>query len=83
ISRKPDFIAGADLDKFLEMTRPGEAYELSRNGHRVLNRMADFPRPIVAAIHGSALGGGLEVALACAYRIATNSPRTTMALPEV
>jgi len=83
ISRKQDFIAGADLDKFLEMTKPGEAYKLSRNGHKVLNRIADFAKPIVAAIDGAALGGGLEVALACTYRIATDNPRTVLALPEV
>ena len=83
ISRKQDFIAGADLDKFLEMTKPGQAYKLSQNGQKVLNRMAEFPKPIVAAIDGSALGGGLELALACTYRIATDNPRTVLALPEV
>ena len=83
ISRKPDFIAGADLDKFIEMTKPGEAYQLSRNGHKVLDRMAVFPKPIVAAINGAALGGGLEVALACTHRIATDNSKTVMALPEV
>lgn len=83
ISRKPDFIAGADLDKFLEMTQPGEAFKLSRNGHQVLNRIANFPKPIIAAIDGAALGGGLEVALACTYRIITDNSKTVMALPEV
>jgi len=83
ISRKPDFIAGADLDKFLGMTQPGEAFKLSRNGHKVLDRIANFPKPIIAAINGAALGGGLEVALACNYRIATDNPKTVLALPEV
>jgi 3-hydroxyacyl-CoA dehydrogenase/enoyl-CoA hydratase/3-hydroxybutyryl-CoA epimerase len=83
ISRKQDFIAGADLDKFLEMTKPGQAYKLSQKGHKVLNRAAEFPKPIVAALNGSALGGGLELALACTYRIATDNPRTVLALPEV
>jgi 3-hydroxyacyl-CoA dehydrogenase / enoyl-CoA hydratase / 3-hydroxybutyryl-CoA epimerase len=84
ISRKPDnFIAGADIEKFRDMTGPEEAEMLSRQGHALLNRMASFPKPIVAAIHGATLGGGLEVALACQYRIASDDPKTVLALPEV
>ena len=65
------------------MTSPAEAEMLSRQGHALLNRMAAFPKPIVAAIHGATLGGGLEVALACHYRIASDDPKTVLALPEV
>ncbi len=84
ISRKPDtFIAGADIERFLDMTEPGQAEELSREGNRLLSRMADFPKPIVAAINGAALGGGLEVAMACHYRIATDHPKTVLGQPEV
>ena len=84
ISRKPDnFIAGADIEKFNDMTSAAEAEMLSRQGHVLLNRMAAFPKPIVAAIHGATLGGGLEVALACHYRIASDDPKTVLALPEV
>jgi len=84
ISRKPDnFIAGADIEKFKTMTSPAEAEMLSRQGHVLLNRMAAFPKPIVAAIHGATLGAGLEVALACHYRIASDDPKTVLALPEV
>ena len=84
ISRKPDnFIAGADIEKFKDMTSPAEAEMLSRQGHVLLNRMAAFPKPIVAAIHGATLGAGLEVALACHYRIASDDPKTVLALPEV
>ena len=84
ISRKPDnFIAGADIEKFKDMTSPAEAEMLSRQGHVLLNRMAAFPKPIVAAVHGATLGGGLEVALACHYRIASDDPQTVLALPEV
>lgn len=82
-SRKADFIAGADLEGFLRMDRPGQAKALSRKGHKMLNRMEEFTKPIVAAIDGVALGGGLEVALACHYRIASDNPRTALALPEV
>ncbi|MFQ5738072.1 MAG: fatty acid oxidation complex subunit alpha FadJ [Acidobacteriota bacterium] len=84
ISRKKDnFIAGADIEKFLEITQPGQAEELSRQGNALLSRMARSSKPIVAAIHGAALGGGLEVALACHYRIVSDSPKTVLGLPEV
>ena len=84
ISRKADnFIAGADLDQFRQARDPDPVEALSRDGHVILNRMTAFPKPIVAAIHGATFGGGLEVALACHYRIATDDPRTVMALPEV
>lgn len=84
ISRKPDnFIAGADIERFLEMTEPGQAERLSRDGNALLGRMASCAKPIVAAINGAALGGGLEVALACHYRIATDDPKTVLGLPEV
>ncbi|NOX36390.1 MAG: fatty acid oxidation complex subunit alpha FadJ [Calditrichaeota bacterium] len=84
ISRKPDnFIAGADLDMIQSITEPGEAAAISRAGHQLLNRMAAFPKPVIAAINGAALGGGLEVALACHYRLATTHRKTVLALPEV
>ena len=84
ISRKADnFIAGADLDMIAAITEPGEAEAISRRGHALLNRLEAFPRPVIAAIHGAALGGGLEVALACHYRIATTGKKTVLALPEV
>jgi len=83
-SRKEDnFIAGADLDELLYMTDPDVAQRMSRQGHVLVNRVADFSKPVVAAIHGAALGGGLEVALACTYRIASDDPRTVLGLPEV
>ncbi len=84
ISKKTDtFIAGADLDKLTEMAQPGQVEEVSRKAHALLDRLASFKKPIVAAIHGAALGGGLEVALACHYRIASESPKTILGLPEV
>jgi 3-hydroxyacyl-CoA dehydrogenase/enoyl-CoA hydratase/3-hydroxybutyryl-CoA epimerase len=83
-SAKPDnFIAGANLHEILAMREPAEGEQLSRGGHELLDRMANGAKPVVAAIHGAALGGGLEVALACHYRIATDDPKTVLALPEV
>jgi 3-hydroxyacyl-CoA dehydrogenase/enoyl-CoA hydratase/carnithine racemase len=83
-SAKPDsFIAGADLDEVLAMTLPTQAAAFSREGHALLDRIAQSSKPFVAAIHGPALGGGLEVALACHYRLASDDPKTVLALPEV
>jgi 3-hydroxyacyl-CoA dehydrogenase/enoyl-CoA hydratase/3-hydroxybutyryl-CoA epimerase len=84
ISKKADtFIAGADLDRLLELSEPGQVEDISRQAHKLFDRIASFPKPIIAAIHGAALGGGLEVALACHYRIASDSPKTILGLPEV
>ncbi len=83
-SAKPDsFIAGADLDEVLAMTLPTQAAAFSREGHALLDRIAQSKKPFVAAIHGPALGGGLEVALACHYRLVSDDPKTVLALPEV
>ncbi|MDF1593343.1 MAG: 3-hydroxyacyl-CoA dehydrogenase NAD-binding domain-containing protein [Desulfobacterales bacterium] len=84
ISKKSDnFIAGADIDRFLTMQSPGEAAALSRKGHGLLNQLAGSAKPVVAAIHGACLGGGLEVALACTARIASDDPCTVLGQPEV
>lgn len=84
ISRKPDsFIVGADLRVLQTVTERREVEALSRDGHRLLRRVRDLGKPVVAAIHGPALGGGLEVALACTYRLATDHPKTRFGLPEV
>lgn len=84
VSGKRDaFIAGADIDEFAALKTVQEATELSRGGQRLLDAIAALPKPFVAAIHGACLGGGLELALACHYRIATDHPKTVLALPEV
>ena len=49
----------------------------------MVNRIEALPKPVVAAIHGACLGGGLEMALACHYRVATDHPKTQLGLPEV
>ncbi|MEO8563606.1 MAG: fatty acid oxidation complex subunit alpha FadJ [bacterium] len=84
ISAKPDtWIAGADIDEFLSLSSSSEAEALIRGGQALLARLETLRVPVVAAIHGACLGGGLETALACRYRIATDHPKTVLALPEV
>jgi 3-hydroxyacyl-CoA dehydrogenase/enoyl-CoA hydratase/3-hydroxybutyryl-CoA epimerase len=83
-SGKPDtWIAGADIEELATCTSPADGERLSRTGQQVMDRIAASRKPIVAAIHGAALGGGLEVALACRHRVASNHPKTVLALPEV
>src|SRR5882724_4890145 len=77
------FIAGADIKEFLKIRTPEEGYELVRAGQNVLQTLADLPCPSVAALHGFALGGGLELALACTYRVATDDATLSLGLPEV
>jgi 3-hydroxyacyl-CoA dehydrogenase/enoyl-CoA hydratase/3-hydroxybutyryl-CoA epimerase len=84
ISGKPDtFIAGADIEEFLKVRSADDAERLSLDGQSLLDRVEQLRTPVVAAIHGACLGGGLETALACAWRIGTDHPKTVLALPEV
>ena len=84
ISGKADsFIAGADIEEFTAIGSQTEAERLSFEGQETVSRLETFQRPIVAAINGACLGGGLEVALACHYRVATDQPKTVLGLPEV
>ena len=83
-SGKPDnFIAGADIEEFVRLTSAAEAERLSADGQELLERVARFPKPIAVGIHGACLGGGLEFALACHYRVASDHPKTQLGLPEV
>ena len=84
ISGKPDsFIAGADIEEFTRLRTAEEATALSRRAQELMNRVAASRKPVIAAIHGSCLGGGLELALACHWRVATDHPKTQLGLPEV
>jgi len=83
-SGKPDvWVAGADIEEFLGIETSSQAEALSRDGHALLDRLEKLRTPVVAAINGACLGGGLEAALACAYRIGTDAPKTVFGLPEV
>ena len=77
------FVAGADIKEFLSIRTPEEGYELVRAGQNVLQKLQDLPCPSVAALHGFVLGGGLELALACTYRIGADDATLSLGLPEV
>jgi 3-hydroxyacyl-CoA dehydrogenase / enoyl-CoA hydratase / 3-hydroxybutyryl-CoA epimerase len=78
-----NFIAGADIEEFVQLSSAAEAERLSAEGQEMLDRVARFPKPVAAGIHGACLGGGFEFALACHYRVATDHPKTQIGLPEV
>jgi 3-hydroxyacyl-CoA dehydrogenase/enoyl-CoA hydratase/3-hydroxybutyryl-CoA epimerase len=85
-SGKPDsFVVGADVQMLAAVKTQTEASALSRGGQQAMAQLEELgkKKPVVAAIHGAALGGGLELALACSFRIATDSSKTTLGLPEV
>ena len=81
--KKSGFIAGADIKEFTGLKDADEAYEMVRSGQRVLDRLEALNCPTIALINGFALGGGLELALACRYRIINDDPKTVIGLPEV
>ncbi|HUO20372.1 MAG TPA: 3-hydroxyacyl-CoA dehydrogenase NAD-binding domain-containing protein [Steroidobacteraceae bacterium] len=82
-AKKSGFVAGADIREFTGITDAESGYGLIHRGQQVVNRLAALPCPSVAAIHGFALGGGLELALACRYRVAVGDERLSLGLPEV
>ena len=77
------FIAGADVHEFTKIASPDDAIRLVRRGWDAFNELAAAPFPTLALIKGFCMGGGLELALACTYRIAVDDPGTRLALPEV
>ncbi|XP_053701176.1 hydroxyacyl-CoA dehydrogenase trifunctional multienzyme complex subunit alpha b [Synchiropus splendidus] len=84
ISSKPGcFIAGADINMIQACTSTEEVTKLSQEGQKMFEKIEKSPKPIVAAINGSCLGGGLEFAIACQYRVATKSKKTVLGTPEV
>ena len=83
ISRKPqNFLAGVDISLFTRLSA-AELQSVTEQGQRFFNRIANFPKPVLAAVHGGCAGGGTELVLACHYRLATDHPATHFALPEV
>ena len=80
--KKDSFIAGADIAMLEGIGSAEEGERAARAGQDVMNRIESFSKPVVAAIHGVALGGGLETALACHARVASDSKKTKLGLPE-
>ncbi|MEJ8548399.1 enoyl-CoA hydratase [Brevibacillus borstelensis] len=74
------FIAGADIKEFTELS-PADAEEMARRGQKLFDRLESFPKPVIAAINGACLGGGLELAMACHIRLA--APEAKLGLPEL
>lgn len=77
------FIAGADVKEFTTFDDEEAALQAIQHAHTIFNRLEALRCPTIALIHGFCLGGGLELALACRYRIADNAPQTKLGLPEV
>ncbi len=81
--KKDGFIAGARIEMLQAVRTAAEGEALSRGGQKRFDALERFAKPVVAAIHGACLGGGLELALACRWRVATEDRKTQLGLPEV
>ncbi len=77
------FIAGADIDEIKDITDPKQGYDVGKKGHEIFAKIENLPFPTVAVINGACMGGGTELSLSCKYRIASDHPKTKIALPEV
>jgi 3-hydroxyacyl-CoA dehydrogenase/enoyl-CoA hydratase/3-hydroxybutyryl-CoA epimerase len=82
-SAKSNFIAGADIEEFVNFKSSDEAVAFTRMGWDTMQKLRDLPFPTTALINGFCMGGGLELALACRYRVALDDPKTRFAFPEV
>jgi 3-hydroxyacyl-CoA dehydrogenase/enoyl-CoA hydratase/3-hydroxybutyryl-CoA epimerase len=77
------FIVGADIAEIRAIRETEAGVRFARRGQAILGKLEALPFPTVAAIHGPCMGGGLELALACSYRVVSNDQKTALALPEV
>ncbi|WP_318377439.1 fatty acid oxidation complex subunit alpha FadJ [Enterobacter sp.] len=82
-AKKDNFVAGADIHMIDRCKTAKDAEELARQGQQVMAEIHALTIPVIAAIHGACLGGGLELALACHGRVCTDDPKTQLGLPEV
>lgn len=82
-AKSSGFIAGADINEFLEIKNISEATRFIQRGQNVFNKLEQLHCPTVCLIDGFCMGGGLELALACDYRVAISDSKTRLALPEV
>ncbi|NVK22821.1 MAG: fatty acid oxidation complex subunit alpha FadJ [Kangiellaceae bacterium] len=81
--KKGSFIAGADISVLKSVETAEQAEQIARTGQQMFQQLENLKFPVVAAIDGACLGGGLELTLACKGRVATDSPKTKLGLPEV
>ena len=82
-SGKPSFIVGADIDQLNQITTIDQAFRLGEELKALMRRMEKCGKPVVAALNGTTLGGGLELAMACHARFAIDDPKAKIGLPEV
>ncbi len=82
-SKSSGFVMGADINEFTGISSAEEGFELIRQGQQLFNRLENLRCPTVAVLNGFALGGGLELALACRYRLALANEKPVIGLPEV
>jgi 3-hydroxyacyl-CoA dehydrogenase/enoyl-CoA hydratase/3-hydroxybutyryl-CoA epimerase len=82
-SAKSSFVVGADIGEFEQFEDAAEAFTAVRLAQQIFDRLETLTIPSVALINGHALGGGLELAMACRYRVAAQTNRKTLGLPEV
>ena len=81
--KKSIFIAGADINEIENIYDPEDGYKVSQLGQDIFNKLSNLSFPTIALINGASMGGGTEMALACTYRLASDHPKTKIALPEV
>jgi 3-hydroxyacyl-CoA dehydrogenase/enoyl-CoA hydratase/3-hydroxybutyryl-CoA epimerase len=81
--KKNGFIAGADISEFTTIKDRAEATDFLRRGHDIMNKIENMKCPTIAMIKGFCLGGGMELALACSYRIMCSDAGTRVGLPEI
>ncbi len=82
-AKKDVFIAGADIKEIEKLEKESEVYEALMNIHNIFNKLEDLKIPTIAYINGACMGGGLELALACKYRVMSTNPKTKIAFPEI
>ena len=81
--KKDSFVAGADINMIGDCQSAEQATAISRQGQMIFDQLENLAIPVVAAVHGACLGGGLELAMACHARVASDSAKTVLGLPEV
>ena len=82
-AKKDVFIAGADIKEIEQLKDSEEVYEALMNIHKIFNKLENLPIPTIAYINGACMGGGLELALACKYRVLSTNEKTKLAFPEI